>query len=1130
MKKSLLLLAILLFTGSYVLLSQGLWENLKLPNKSISVTAVHYEGNKIFIGTSLNGLYVTSDNGSTWTDISLILMKSDTLTAIYRSASNTLFVAGMRRIYKTIDNGANWYVYSILIEKGEFLHCFNVSLQGNIFLGSDKSVYKSDKSNDGYAYSVISRDIDPIDTKSLIADAHEYIFVSGKTAEGRYSIFRYESERAGWVTNNNGIRTEAKVSQFVLKNDVDLYAVVDSTIYSYDYASKKWVEFISDDEDRIIKIAFGSGGQLVTLGPRDIKIYQRGSKKGVKVSEINAADVTDICITTGNRIVAVTRDSFLETSVDIDNVVDWVLSWRYRILDSKGDNCVNIKFNLYKATCDNDQVFLKEVTTDNNGCIVLNLNTYNLKIGDRLKVEKRIHIQPTVKSGHEAVGNVLYEIFINNCEYDSLGFVSYHEITTEMNEDIQLKNVVIKANLVISVEWDAKKAYLDSLASWVRYMSDYYYDVSDGQFIIDRVAIYDKSKKWDQADIRIFASNQVWPNSSVDATGKFDTCQAQVRMPRRFFGNDDDNRKITNQPDWYQIDEKKYLLFTSSTIAHELGHYFMGFYDEYLYADEYKAKYLPTGYNYGYMDYQYMNGDEYSSEFSNIKRYPNSDYKITYQWYYHSMDCWSFFESRFENYYTSGGRVFFADILKPSERHLAKGFNYLRGPNDFMTKQNTCSVADMTQIQIFDIDANAGDFTFTVYDEQGNPAKKAYVMLSHDYSLITIKKPDQGCTADNGKMIVVGANVGDKVTTIQTKKIYIPFYGYVDFPYFGELTIGAVTLNDKESDETLDDEVKLVLQPIKGSFELINNLFYETNGNLNLDSYTEKAFAGEFSTTLPADSDTLKKISSRFSENENTYKTILGKLSLERGTILLNVEDSAGKKFVIPVPYSQSPTAYNNYSPDGAVELLHEGASRGISRIAFASCDFPPSRNGLRGDQERSGAVHSISTFPIPLNEIGNFLTLRYTASDLIDHSPLDLRIFKWNTDRKTWLLVGGLVDTVKKLVSSPVDGTGIYALFTLHDPSGLNDDELPDDINLRISPNPSDRNCSISFYLDNPAECKISVCNILGYDILKLNDLNLQHGKNRIEVNTSSFENGVYFIKLNYKGRFITEKLVISR
>ena len=142
------------------------------------------------------------------------------------------------------------------------------------------------------------------------------------------------------------------------------------------------------------------------------------------------------------------------------------------------------------------------------------------------------------------------------------------------------------------------------------------------------------------------------------------------------------------------------------------------------------------------------------------------------------------------------------------------------------------------------------------------------------------------------------------------------------------------------------------------------------------------------------------------------------------------------------------------YSNDGSFLInLEQLESQDIDKVLITSNEFSPLRNGLSNDSEQGGKCYSVNSYPDYSNFEETYITFNYSDSDLEMQSESTLRIFNWSFENEKWEIVGGIVDTTRNEVTSPIVHFGVYAAFTTKDtpPTGgsLNDN------NIYIYPNP---------------------------------------------------------------------------
>lgn len=126
------------------------------------------------------------------------------------------------------------------------------------------------------------------------------------------------------------------------------------------------------------------------------------------------------------------------------------------------------------------------------------------------------------------------------------------------------------------------------------------FEISNGQAFFEKVAVYDDKSFWNDADVRIYASNDQWPEAQLHGInlGR----ENFIRLPPKHFGS-----KPANVHGIYNdVDLDVNTLEHFSTLVHEFGHYALGFYDEYQGADK---RPVHQFINFGFMDQIPSSGD-----------------------------------------------------------------------------------------------------------------------------------------------------------------------------------------------------------------------------------------------------------------------------------------------------------------------------------------------------------------------------------------------------------------------------------------------------------------------------------------------------------------------------------------
>ena len=82
--------------------------------------------------------------------------------------------------------------------------------------------------------------------------------------------------------------------------------------------------------------------------------------------------------------------------------------------------------------------------------------------------------------------------------------------------------------------------------------------------------------------------------------------------------------------------------------------------------------------------------------------------------------------------------------------------------------------------------------------------------------------------------------------------------------------------------------------------------------------------------------------------------------------------------------------------------------------------------------------------------------------------------------------------------------------------------EEIRNDNNLQIYPNPADNNISIEIRDHDDEEAIISIYNTLGIKVLEQRNTNS-------DIDISSYTPGLYFVKVNCKDKTYIKKLIIE-
>ena len=1133
MFKNLIFLIFFAFS-TYTAFSQdsSAWANMTLPaNLSSDITAFSQSGNEVYLGTNGQGVFSSNDGGNTWINNSNAAIMGDGINGILIGLNKT-YITGKNAVYMTSDNGSSWNEISTFPKDDGSIQCAALSIGGNLAIGTPASVWYYSENVDGWFWYKLNIQYGPMDVRAMKFNQNEQLFL---TCIHRQSPEIYLVDPKGQMTFLEivkDIRESPLASFFDMNANGVMFCSVGKSFYQFEYASNLWTLFTESPQKNVRRFKFAGNGNLLSFDDLNLRIFDPKGNQWLPDSPILNFDdsVIDAIIDASDVVKIIRKRAILISIGPVDKIISFIFSKYFIVKDAQGALMRHKTFVLYKASCDNNQSGLGTITTNYSGGFYLNYNYYSLHTGDQIKLEKLVYTEYAVKTGHSQMGNKMYDVYLNNMKYDGVGNPHYYSLTDDNTQTIFMDHSCIHRFLVFSVEWEAKRAYMDTVASWSRLMSNFLWDVTDGQLYVERVDIFDNYQRWYQADMRFYANNLVWPNSAVNGVYSIDSRGDQVRMPRRWLGNTDGTRNWSARNDWFTYDDRSLQLFMSSTMAHELGHYMFSFYDEYVWVDTNKAKLLPAGYNMGFMQYQYQNAPDWSSEMSDPDRYSNPNYRYTAQWAYNGSDCWTQFRNKYQGYYADpdGGDDIWVPIVFPKDRSLSGGLGFLRGPADYLYNQTQCNVISNTETNVYDQYFSAGDFKFTIVDEHGNPMAKADVTDMVPFFSTYLVKTQQGESADNGKMTVVGANVNDVIFISAKRELD---FGIIKVPwfYFYAVTVTAVT-GAKDNDDQIQDEQIIQIFPVKSDNRLVNSMKYDFSGNISLDLFTNKKFSSNPSIDIMLKDSTVKNYNLIFNAQKTVYSTQITEAVPDEGTFLFNTKDSADKPFSIFFNYRISDFGKNVLAPGGVAEIVLDTKNSEIERISALSSDFFPLKNGISASAKQAGFLVSFSSAPGQLSQgTINILNIRYSKTELTTEDELSLSIFKWDEDNLVWNKMPGNVDTTNGIVSTQISSMGTYAAFTTNNTVGVNDYDIGS-FSLGAYPNPFTNSAKVDFFMPTAGFVSLKMYNALGDEVMTLANSNLEYGKHVYNLDGSQLPSGVYYLTMKANNQTITKKIVLVK
>ena len=306
-------------------------------------------------------------------------------------------------------------------------------------------------------------------------------------------------------------------------------------------------------------------------------------------------------------------------------------------------------------------------TTDSNGVLAI---TVPAEQGQILFARKRIHTEPAVKAGHEAVSNTMYGLWLDSdvggtdsSAWDGtwrackLSDTDIEAIGRHETVYLQLAHPVFEWNLCVATEV-ASSNFTAKLKEGFENASIYLYDATDGQMKFGTIAITSDVAQgcavWTNADVVVYSANDYAPRS--DPAGIHEPYDAHIYL----------GSSVGPHPPH----KKKYY----KRLVREFGHYALG-----LHYEDKNAFGRPRGSDYVFPgNHGVMDNPDASSEFSSYNDYrahllastPRSN--LTAQVYHHDLKnsskwypCWQWLEHEFERSYSG----FPVEIVVPNAGH-----------------------------------------------------------------------------------------------------------------------------------------------------------------------------------------------------------------------------------------------------------------------------------------------------------------------------------------------------------------------------------------------------------------------------------------------------------------------------
>lgn len=96
--------------------------------------------------------------------------------------------------------------------------------------------------------------------------------------------------------------------------------------------------------------------------------------------------------------------------------------------------------------------------------------------------------------------------------------------------------------------------------------------------------------------------------------------------------------------------------------------------------------------------------------------------------------------------------------------------------------------------------------------------------------------------------------------------------------------------------------------------------------------------------------------------------------------------------------------------------------------------------------------------------------------------------------------------------------------------PASSIDNNLQAALGLKLAPNPTTENTTLSLNLNKSMDIKVSVVDVVGKEVKAVFDGNMTSGSQNLSISTQNFANGMYFVRISANGNSTTLKLVVNK
>jgi hypothetical protein len=372
---------------------------------------------------------------------------------------------------------------------------------------------------------------------------------------------------------------------------------------------------------------------------------------------------------------------------------------------------------------------------------------------------------------------------------------------------------------------------------------------------------------------------------------------------------------------------------------------------------------------------------------------------------------------------------------------------------------------------------------------------------------------------------------------------------------FAEVPPGVAAANRRLADRvwlsgssvaTAEDSVVVEMNPVEGNYPFI------CEGRL-VGSSWEYHLIAEFLLNAPPTvsiSPSSAIGTHAFNPTHQGYSVLLPEDTAVEGSATVRAFDNGAAPFSFPTRFKRIEIDTVDYlshliGPGGDVIVRLDTANSAVQSLLFLSSPYPVLLHGLPINATQVGQAHSLSIEPNTDLQGMNTIRLYYAETDLTPVSGFSadeeaLQIHRWDSTTRQWRPLESLGDTALNFVSAAITETGVYTLFAVQVPTGVDDDDPQGSLPYRFElsqnyPNPFNPVTTIEYSIPTRSQVIIEIFNVLGQKVWTLVNASKSAGEYRIEWNGCDdagkpVSTGVYLYRFQAGDVVQTKKMMLLK